>query len=153
MTITATLTTFDDPQLVTRLEAAKLPTSDLSTADQFFFVFTDASRAIGCGGFLLAGEHALMRSIVVDDDRRGTGAGAAILERLIVAAEIRGARHIWLLTTNADGFFARHGFNQVARAEAPPAIAATPQFSGVCPGSAAFMHRSLAERSAAHVGL
>lgn len=136
--------TASDPRLVARLTAANLPTSDLSDDGQSFFIFENDGREIGSGGFMLADSDALLRSIVIDDDARGQRLGSAALEALIGEAQSRGARRAWLLTTDAEGFFVRNGFAGVARDTAPEAIRSTPQFSGICPGSAAFMSREIA---------
>jgi N-acetylglutamate synthase-like GNAT family acetyltransferase len=144
MTVEARPIPATDKRLLERLAAAGLPTSDLGEPGQVFFAFGNAARAIGCGGFLVAGEHALLRSIVVDADLRGTGVGSQILRRLTDLARLHGAREAWLLTTDAATFFARHGFETVDRANAPAVISATPQFAGVCPGGATLMMRELA---------
>lgn len=144
---------FDDPSLVTRLKSAGLPRSDLGTADQLFFAFTTASQHVGCGGFLIANDHALLRSVVVDEDQRGTGLGAAIVEALLDEAAAQGAKAAWLLTTDAQPFFARVGFHLSPRSDAPHEISSTPQFSSICPGSAALMRRDLTKRGAPNVAL
>ncbi|WP_419253856.1 arsenic resistance N-acetyltransferase ArsN2 [Caulobacter sp. ErkDOM-YI] len=132
-----------DRDLLKRLAAAHLPTSDLGEPGQLFFAFENAARAIGCGGLLIAGEHALLRSIAVDADLRGTGVGGQILKCLSDQAQSHGALKAWLLTTDAATFFARHGFEKVDRANAPAVISATLQFAGICPGSATLMMRDL----------
>jgi arsenate reductase len=86
----------------------------------------------------------LLRSLVVDAGRRGTGEGAALLRHAESQARARGVRTLYLLTTTAEPFFARHGYARAAREAAPPAIRATREFSGICPASSAFMSRDLA---------
>ena len=63
----------------------------------------------------------------------------ALLQQL----ENQGVERVWLLTTTAGPFFERLGFAVADRGSAPSAIAATPQFRGVCPGTATFMCRHL----------
>jgi GNAT superfamily N-acetyltransferase len=121
------------------LRAAGLPTSDLLEGDARYFAFDPH----GFGGFVRLGDHALLRSIVVREERRGHGAGAEILNVLLAEACALGCDEIWLLTTSADAFFARRGFAPVPRAEAPAAIAATGQFKELCPDSAVLMRRRL----------
>jgi protein-tyrosine-phosphatase len=53
-------------------------------------------------------------------------------------------RTLYLLTTTAEPFFAKHGYARAAREAAPAAIRATREFSGICPSSSAFMSRDLA---------
>ena len=54
-----------------------------------------------------------------------------------------GARHAWLLTTGAAGFFEKSGFKQVERAQAPEAIRDTQQAKTLCPASAVLLGRSI----------
>jgi N-acetylglutamate synthase-like GNAT family acetyltransferase len=128
---------------VEALREARLPTEDLTEPNQVFFAFRDADRAlIGFGGYLLADRVALLRSIVVVPSQRRRGTGAAILAQLLSRA-VGGADTAWLLTTGAEGFFARQAFVRKERAEAPPAIAAARQFTSICPASAVLMCRPL----------
>jgi amino-acid N-acetyltransferase len=50
---------------------------------------------------------------------------------------------LYLLTTTADAFFRRLGYEQTARELAPPAIKATREFSSLCPSSSIFMVKQL----------
>jgi arsenate reductase len=126
------------------LQAAGLPTEDLREPGQAFFAFRDADRTpVGFGGYLLADGNALLRSIVVVPSKRRHGLGSDLLAVLLPLAAAGGAHTAWLLTTDAEGFFARHGFQRKDRTEAPPAIAAAPQFTSICPASAVLMCRPL----------
>jgi len=126
------------------LQDAKLPTEDLTAAhcDHFFYA-GPASAPTGLVGLEIFGDVALLRSLVVAPERRGTRAGVALLRHAEDAARARGVRTLYLLTTTAEAFFARHGYAPVARDAAPPAIRATREFSGICPASSAFMSRQL----------
>jgi amino-acid N-acetyltransferase len=126
------------------LEAAKLPTADLTAAHCEHFFYTGPAQApTGLVGLELFGETALLRSLVVSPERRGTGAGTALLRHAEQIARASGARELYLLTTTAEAFFARHGYESRARDAAPAAIRATREFSGICPASSAFMCRVL----------
>jgi N-acetylglutamate synthase-like GNAT family acetyltransferase len=125
------------------LSAAGLPTGDLHEHGRRFYRFEDDDGLIGFGGLEALGAQALARSIVIVDDRRGAGLGSAILAWLEAEAADHGASDLYLLTTSAADFFARHGYAALPRADAPAAIAASRQFSSLCPGSAAFMFEAL----------
>lgn len=120
------------------LEAAGLPTDDLTDAGQSFFSFQGGA---GFGGFARDGNIVLLRSIVVAPDRRGSGVGRRVLLGLLDEARRQKVSSAWLLTTSADAFFARHGFEVVDRTSAPGAVAASAQFTGLCPASAVLMRR------------
>ena len=129
---------------VALLADAQLPTDDLTEAhcDHFFFA-GPASRPTGLVGLELFGDVALLRSLVVTAEKRGLGAGTALLAQAERYARTRGVRQLYLLTTTAEAFFARHGYVRAPRDSAPPAIRATREFGGICPASAAFMARQL----------
>jgi GNAT superfamily N-acetyltransferase len=120
------------------LEAAGLPTDDLNGDGQRFFSFEGGSAF---GGFARQGANVLLRSIVVAPDRRGSGLGRQVVAGLLDEARRQGATAAWLLTTDAQGFFLRHGFEIADRATAPAAIAASAEFTSLCPTSAVLMCR------------
>jgi amino-acid N-acetyltransferase len=58
-------------------------------------------------------------------------------------AAASGATEIWLLTIDADVWFGRLGYAVRDRQDAPEAIRGTQEFSGLCPGDAVLMSKSL----------
>jgi arsenate reductase (glutaredoxin) len=131
-------------QFVVTLNAAGLPTEDLREPGQSFFAFFESDRTpVGFGGYQLANGDALLRSLVVAPSHRRRGLGSALLAQLLARAAAGRAHTAWLLTTDAEAFFAGHAFARKERGEAPPAIAAAPQFTSICPASAVLMCRRL----------
>jgi amino-acid N-acetyltransferase len=126
------------------LEAAALPSSDLSDAhmEHFFFCGT-ASAPSALVGIELCGPSALLRSLVVRPDRRATGLGKTLVEHAEAHARACGVRSMYLLTTTAAAFFERRGYVTVSRESAPPAIRATREFADICPASSVFMVKHL----------
>ena len=55
----------------------------------------------------------------------------------------RGARRAWLLTISAAPYFEKIGFARIPREAAPHDIAATSQFTTLCPASAVLLSRSI----------
>jgi len=131
------------PDLIAALEAAGLPTDDLHEPGRRFFRFEDDAGLIGYGGLEHVGSDVLIRSIVVTDGRRSSGLGAAILSWLEAEAAWLQATGLYLLTTSASAFFQRQGYVVLPRSAAPTAVAASRQFSALCPASAAFMFKEL----------
>lgn len=126
------------------LAAAQLPTEDLTAEHCEHFFFTGPESAPeSLVGLEVYGDVALLRSLAVHQAGRRQGAGTALLRHAEDHARSRGVRRIYLLTTTAEKFFARHGFTRVERCSAPPAIRATREFSGICPASSAFMSKPL----------
>lgn len=126
------------------LASAALPTEDLTERHcEHFYYLGNAQAPSGLVGLEILGDVALLRSLVVAAGSQGVGAGSALVKHAEQAAREAGVRAIYLLTTTAEGFFARHGYQRAARESAPPAIRATREFAGICPASSAFMTRTL----------
>jgi amino-acid N-acetyltransferase len=145
--MTATLKISPRPSLdaaVKLLAAARLPTEDLTAAHCEHFFFAGSPNApTGLVGIELFGDVALLRSLVIAPERRGIGEGAALLEHAENHARTSGVRALYLLTTTAEPFFRKHGYQRAPRESAPAAIRASREFAGICPSSAAFMTRQL----------
>ncbi len=128
----------DDPAFIAALTEAGLPTDDLTSEPFRYFSWEE----VAFGGFG-EGADALIRSIVVMPHARGRGHGIVIAESLAGVARDAGVKRLWLLTTSAAAFFEELGWRVVERAAAPLTIAASRQFAGLCPASAALMVRAL----------
>ena len=83
------------------------------------------------------------RSVVVASDAKGAGIGGALTRRVLEEARGRGASTVYLLTTTAETFFPRFGFEVAIRADVPAALQASKEFHGACPASAIVMRRDL----------
>ena len=129
---------------VAMLQSARLPTEDLTAehCERFFFS-GPAAAPTGIVGLEVYGDVALLRSLVVAPGRRGSGEGSALLKHAEQQARACGVRTLYLLTTTAEKFFAKHGYDHALRDAAPAAIRATREFAGICPASSAFMKREL----------
>jgi arsenate reductase len=66
-----------------------------------------------------------------------------MLALLLRRASDEGARHAWLLTTTAAGFFRRAGFQVAERSTAPATILSIRQAVSLCPASAILMTRAI----------
>jgi amino-acid N-acetyltransferase len=54
-----------------------------------------------------------------------------------------GVRSIYLLTTTAEPFFKRLGYERIERSQAPCSMQQTREFASLCPASSAFMVKAL----------
>lgn len=129
------------------LEAEGLPSSDLDATqlEHFFFVGADAAPVALVGLEIFAGV-ALLRSLVVQTAARRSGLGSALVRHAESYAASRQIRDLFLLTTTAENFFLRHGYEPTARSSAPASIVQTQEFSSLCPASSAFMRKRLRRR-------
>ncbi|OYD81602.1 arsenic resistance N-acetyltransferase ArsN2 [Azospirillum brasilense] len=142
------LTNAERPALARLLAANSLPTDDLDEPGRRFWRVADARGTLGYGGLEVHGADALLRSVVVPDERRGAGNGRAVVAAVRAQAVTLGVERLWLLTTDAAGFFERLGFQRVERMSAPPAIQSSAQFAGLCPGTAVCLRADLARATA-----
>jgi amino-acid N-acetyltransferase len=129
---------------VALLEAQGLPVSDITDEhlEHFFFVGSDGSPR-GLVGLELYGADALLRSLVVGESARGSGLGSTLVEHAEQYAAANSVRSMYLLTTTAEAFFKRLGYERIVRSQAPPSIKATREFASLCPASSAFMLKPL----------
>lgn len=121
-----------------------LPASDLQDSNVRLFGCWDDNGLHGVVGLEMHDQAALLRSLVVPAGERGKGLGTALVSHAERFAAQHGVDTIYLLTTTAAAFFERHGYGHAPRQSAPSSIAATRQFSDLCPSSSAFMAKSLA---------
>ncbi|MGE5189624.1 MAG: GNAT family N-acetyltransferase [Gemmatimonadota bacterium] len=134
----------DLPFVLSLLEECGLPVAGVREHFDRFFVARAGRRRIGCVGMELYGEDVLLRSLAVARHARDAGAGGALLSRAISEARRAGGRTAWGLTTiGRKGLFDRLGFRVVPRCGAPPGLARSTQFRGVCPESAVLIALAL----------
>jgi amino-acid N-acetyltransferase len=125
----------------TLLASNALPTEDLvDPAVTLFGAFRERSL-VGVIGLQTCDGVGLLRSLAVDPARRGQGLAGALCDHLFAVVRARQLSALYLLTTDASDYFARHGFVEVDRAEVPAVVRATAQFSSLCPASAHVMRR------------
>lgn len=126
------------------LAAARLPVADLSIDDmQHFLVAESDGLPVGTVGLEPFAAIGLLRSLVVVPHSQGEGAGGRLVAALEREAVSRGMNELWLLTTDADSYFARLGYEVVSRDTAPDAIRQTTEFSKLCPADAIVMRKPL----------
>ncbi|RYD59688.1 MAG: GNAT family N-acetyltransferase [Sphingomonadales bacterium] len=126
------------------LDAAQLPTDDLDQPRRSFFELTDEQGLIGFVGLEADGADRLLRSLVVLPSRKRQGHGGLLVAHVESLARRDGVERLHLLTTTVADFFRARGYRPANRGDAPPAIAASAQFSSLCPDSAAYLVKDLA---------
>ncbi len=126
------------PRILELLEEADLPVAGVDHAESFL-VARKQERLVGCIGLEVYGDVGLLRSLVVLPDARGGGLGKLLVERLLETACERGISAMYLLTTAADEYFPRFGFEPIPREQADSRLQASEEFRGACPDSAVCM--------------
>lgn len=126
------------------LQRSDLPTSDLSAGRPQFVIAERAGRMIGIGALERFGTAALLRSVAIEPQWRGSGVGRLIIAELEQRARAAGIDELILLTLTARDFFARLGYGSKLRGEVPAAVLGSAEFRSLCPASAHCMAKSLA---------
>lgn len=85
------------------------------------------------------GGDALLRSVVVNPDIRGTGLGEQLTRQVLDEARTHGVRAVYLLTTTAESYFPRFGFERIEWERVPARVRESREFRGACPASAIAM--------------
>lgn len=124
------------------LAAEGLPTEDLSD-DNLAIVAEAAGDVAGLIGLERFAHRGLLRSLVVAGNYRGLGLGNKLVAALEDHARALGIRELWLLTIDADRWFAGIAYDAVERDAAPRDIRNTREFSSLCPGDAVLMRKVL----------
>lgn len=129
----------DLPAIKALLEASGLPTAGVDDHWKTFIVAREAERIVGCGGSETHQTVALVRSIVVAEDRRGSGIGRGLVRQLLDRLASRGVREFYLLTTTAEDYFRKRGFKTIDRDEIHPQLLGSAELQGECPDTATCM--------------
>jgi len=132
-------------RITSLLATCELPTVDVTlTLLPAFLVAVDRDGAIsGSIGLQALENDALLRSLAVAPHARGAGTGNALLAAIEAQATANAHANLWLLTTNAENFFVRHGYRAVNRNIVPDEVRATGQFTRLCPSTAVCMVKRL----------
>ncbi|MEN5288614.1 arsenic resistance N-acetyltransferase ArsN2 [Stenotrophomonas lactitubi] len=131
-------------EVLALLEASGLPTEDLRAGRPItLLAATLDGELLGCVGYESSRDVVLLRSLAIRPMSQGRGLGRHLVVELERHARAAGGRTVFLLTTTAAPFFGQLGYECVARDAAPGFVAASTQFSGLCPGSAQLMMRRL----------
>lgn len=134
----------DLPGLVSLLQRSRLPTDGITEHVASTLVARDGARVVGSAALELYGRVGLLRSVAVDEARRGEGLGIRLTEAALALARARRLETVYLLTETAGAFFPRFGFRPIPRAEVDPAALQSVEFTTVCPASALVMALDLA---------
>jgi amino-acid N-acetyltransferase len=122
---------------------ADLPAEDFARHLQHFLVAKQGGTLIGVIGLEPYGEFGLLRSLVVTPPYRGQGLGKELCEKVFSCARELGLKELYLLTTTAEKFFPKLGFDPIDRDNVPAPIQATEEFSSICPSTAVCMVKKL----------
>lgn len=135
--------------VVTLLQSQGLPTEDLPSTLQDFYVAVEDETVVGLIGMERYGPFGLLRSMVVHPGYRNRQIAERLVQWLEEKATASGIQQIYLLTETAEVYFGRKGYTTVHRDVVPAEVKASSEFSHVCPVSATVMEKHLTTNATA----
>ena len=124
------------------LEREHLLLDGLRRADAVL-VARAGDRIVGSAALEFYKDGALLRSVAVDAEHRGGGVGGDLTRAALEEAMRRRMPAVYLLTTTAERFFPRFGFEIVDRADVPATVQTSVEFTHACCASAVVMRKML----------
>jgi len=129
----------DAPAIRALLGRAGLPTAGFRDCGDEMVVARRGTDVVGCAGLDVRSGGALLRSVAVAADCRGHGLGMKLTEAALARARQLEVRAVYLLTTTAEHFFPRFGFEPISREDVPASVRLSVEFTTACPASAIVM--------------
>ena len=134
----------DNKAIATLLETCRLPATDaVASESMLFFGISQQGQLQALVGLELGNGCALLRSLAVAPALRRQGLGRVLLQHAEQHARRLGIGTLYLLTTDASGYFQQYAYQACAREHAPQAIRDTRQFQQLCPASAQLMSKNI----------
>ena len=125
------------------LTANALPLDGLRDHLATAVVARHGARVVGVAALEVYRDGVLMRSVAVDPPLQSNGLGRRLTGAVLALAKTLDARHAYLLTTTAERYFPKFGFERIERAEVPASVQASIEFRSACPSSAIVMRKAL----------
>lgn len=126
------------------LRGAGLPRDGWDAAGVLRWSVREGGALLGVVALERHGDHGLLRSLAVAPEARGRGLAHALVAHALREAARLGLRDVAGLTTTIPDLLPRWGFREVARADLPAPLAASPELRGACPASARAFLREVA---------
>jgi len=123
----------DLPFVRSLLTSLDLAVAGIGQQMEHFLVVEDAGKIVACAGLETYGVHALLRSVAVHPHYRNRGLATSLVTRLVDQARQDGWHAVYLLTTAAEAYFRRLGFQTIPREDVDPSVKQSAEFAeGVC---------------------
>ena len=133
----------DLPAVLRLLADHQLPLDGVDAHVATMLVARDGDCVVGAAAIEVYSDGGLLRSVVVDRAYQGQGGGQLLIAAALDLARARGLDTVFLLTTTAEAYFPRFGFESIPRADVPATIQTSLEFQSACPASAAVMRKRL----------
>jgi amino-acid N-acetyltransferase len=133
----------DLPDVRALLERLHLPLAGVDDHLPTMIVARQGGQIVGTAALEMYADGALLRSVAVDARQQGKRLGHQLTEAALQLAATQGAHTVFLLTTTAERFFPRFGFEPISREQVPASVRESVEFQSACPASAIVMRKPL----------
>ena len=133
----------DLPHVHELLGQCNLPLAGIDQHVATMLIAREQGNVVGTAALELYADGALLRSVAVDPSYQGRGLGHQLTDAALRLAEARQAPAVFVLTTTAERFFPKFGFEQITRDDVPTSVKASVEFESACPASATVMRKRL----------
>jgi len=134
----------EDVEPVQRLLADQhLPLDGLTDHVATLLIARDGSRIVGSAALEVYRDGALLRSVAVASTMQRRGLGHDLTEAAIAMARELKMPALYVLTTTAERFFPKFGFERIDRRAVPESVQQSVEFRSACPSSAVVMRKRL----------
>ena len=133
----------DTADILALLAHYHLPAAGLEDHLKTTLVARRQSRVVGSAALEVYADGALLRSVAVAPEVQGQGLGRELTgaaERMARGLDIPA---LYLLTTSAEAYFPKLGFERIAREDVPESVQTSVEFTSACPSSAIVMRKQL----------
>jgi amino-acid N-acetyltransferase len=133
----------DLPYVRALLERLHLPVAGVEEHLPTMLVAREGEQIVGTAALELYVDGVLLRSVAVEPRYQGRQLGHQLTDAALQLATAHGANTAFLLTTTAERFFPKFGFEQIDREQVPPSVRESVEFQSACPSSAIVMRKQL----------
>jgi len=133
----------DAEEILQLVEQNDLPTDGLQAHLGTALVARQGGRIVGTAALELYADGALLRSVAVAPELQHRGVGRLLTDAALALARELGAPAVYLLTTTAEEYFPKFGFQRIERTAVPPTLQASVELTSACPSTACVMRKAL----------
>jgi amino-acid N-acetyltransferase len=133
----------DTDAILALLTENKLPLDGIRDHLGTAVVARAGGDVVGVAALELYADGALMRSVAVAPALQGHGLGHRLTDAVLRLARDLHASQAFLLTTTAERYFPKFGFERIERQDVPPSVQQSIEFRSACPASAIVMRKAL----------
>lgn len=133
----------DLPEVLALLAEHGLPEEGVDEHVATLVVARENGHVVGTAAVEVYADGALLRSVAVAPAVQGLGLGHRLTDAALSVAREHHVDTVFLLTTTAERFFPKLGFEPASRADVPASVQASVEFQSACPTSATVMRKRL----------